>query len=103
MLGREARIELERIGGLGDDSFIAKVKGAAASDGIGDDVLRSTTSKSTLLNGGPGNDTFYGGAGKTLINAKDGQRGDVVYCGSKKNVVLADKGDTIVGPCTLEG
>lgn len=102
MLGREARIELERIGGLGDDSFIAKVKGAAASDGIGDDVLRSTTSKSTLLNGGPGKDTFYGGSGKTLVNAKDGQPGDVVYRASKRNVLLADKGETIVGTCALE-
>ena len=55
-----------------------------------------------MLIGGPGPDTFYGGPGMTIINARDGMPGDVINCASKKNLVLADKGDVINGPCTIK-
>jgi len=88
-------------GGLGADDITVSAKDAVGVGGFGRDTLRSTTAQRSLIIGGPGRDTLYGGPGRTIINAQDGQPGDVVICMSPKNLVYMDKGDIISGPCTI--
>jgi hypothetical protein len=90
-------------GGLGNDSITVSVKDGVAVGGPGNDVLRAKGSGRIMLEGGPGNDTFFGGSGNTYINARDGKGGDVITCTSSKNIVIADAGDKISGPCTIAG
>jgi hypothetical protein len=88
-------------GGLGDDDITVSAKDAVGIGGFGRDVLRSTTSERSLIIGGPGRDRLIGGPGPTIINAQDGRGGDVVTCTSPKNKVYRDKGDILIGPCTI--
>ncbi len=88
-------------GGLGADDITVSAKDAVGVGGFGRDVLRSTTSKRSLLIGGPGRDTLIGGPGRTIINAQDGRPGDIVRCMSSSNEVYKDRGDRLSGPCTI--
>jgi Ca2+-binding RTX toxin-like protein len=88
-------------GGLGADDITVSAKDAVGVGGFGRDVLRSTTSKRSLIIGGPGRDSLTGGPGRTIINAQDGRPGDVVTCTSSLNEVYKDKGDILSGPCTI--
>lgn len=107
--------------GLGNDEVLVASSAASAVVLAGPGADKVTAwGKSSVVRGGPGNDTLtasgadillIGGLGQdrlvgaknavTRINALDGQPGDVVVCNSSKNGVLADPGDTIIGPCTV--
>lgn len=86
-------------GGLGSDRITVSSKDGVGDGGFGDDKVRSTSSARSLIIGGAGKDTLFGGPGATLINARDGQGGDIVWCASAKNIVFSDKGDILHGPC----
>lgn len=104
-------------GGLGDDRMTSRHARSALNGGAGADRLRLRRSgladgsfgadrlradgHGALLVGGPGRDSFSTGSGRVYVNAQDGRGGDTVTCGSAKTRVLADEGDTIIGPCTL--
>jgi sugar lactone lactonase YvrE len=87
------------VGGLGNDTLVVRAAKGNAIGGPGDDTLLSTSTRRTLLWGGPGKDRITGSRGPTLINALDGQGGDTVRCRSNRNRVLSDPGDTVIGPC----
>ncbi|MFM8411626.1 MAG: hypothetical protein ACKOCT_15285, partial [Alphaproteobacteria bacterium] len=87
-------------GGPGNDEIVVSAAGTAANGGFGNDRLVAETAGETLLVGGPGRDVLVGGSGTTRINALDGARGDRVVCGSAANLVIADEGDELTGPCT---
>ncbi|MEI6620366.1 MAG: hypothetical protein WCP28_00465 [Actinomycetes bacterium] len=90
-------------GGPGNDTITLGTSATAASGGPGNDRLRGAPSGRSLLVGGLGKDVLIGGRGRTLINALDGSGTDLVVCHSRKNLVMADAGDTLVGPCTRIG
>jgi hypothetical protein len=88
-------------GGLGNDRIAVRGTDSVAVGGTGRDRLVALGSGRSLLIGGPGRDVMVGGSGATHINAMDGRPGDRVVCRSSKNRVMADAGDTIVGPCQM--
>ncbi len=88
------------VGGLGDDTIVLRAAKSNASGGPGNDHLRSVSTGRTLLTGGTGRDVLVGSRAPTLINAKDGRGGDVVRCLSKRDRVVSDRGDVLIGPCT---
>jgi hypothetical protein len=85
-------------GGLGADRIVATSKHDVANGGPGDDLLVSLARRKSLLVGGPGHDSLIGSHGKTIINARDGDR-DRVICRSSRNRVLVDRHDVVRGPC----
>ncbi len=89
--------------GFGDDTVRIAGADSVADGGPGRDVLRAVDGNRVMLRGGPGRDTLVGGSGGTYINAQDGKPGDRVICGSARNLVLSDEGDTLSGPCTKVG
>ncbi|QWF23947.1 hypothetical protein KM427_09780 [Nocardioides sp. LMS-CY] len=88
-------------GFTGADRIVVTAARGAAHGGPGADVLVARTPGTVLLVGGSGPDRLVGAAGRTLINARDGAGGDHVVCRSAANLVLADAGDRIEGPCTV--
>lgn len=88
-------------GFVGNDRIVISAGRGAAHGGPGNDVLTATKAGAVVLVGGTGRDVLTGAHGRTLINARDGAGGDRIVCRSSANVVLADAGDTIVGPCTV--
>jgi hypothetical protein len=52
------------------------------------------------LVGGSGHDTFVASAGRTLVNALDGEP-DTIICRGAADHVLADPEDTVKGPCQM--
>jgi hypothetical protein len=88
------------LGGPGNDHITAHGNEATVRGGPGDDVIMANGADSLII-GGPGRDRLHGAPNAvTLINAKDGQGGDQVFCRSSKNKVMADEGDVLRGPCT---
>lgn len=85
-------------GGLGNDRIVIKGKNGVATGGPGADVIRSKTSGRSLLIGGPGRDRIVTSNGRTLVDARDGQR-DVVICKGNDSHVRADAQDVLVGTC----
>ena len=98
LVARDRRTALD--GGFGNDHLVVKAGESAATGGFGNDVLEARADK-VLLVGGLGADRFATGTGLILVNARDGQSGDVVVCGSSLTRVRADKGDVLIGPCTV--
>jgi hypothetical protein len=88
-------------GFAGADHIVVSVARGAAHGGAGNDVLTAQKPGAVVLVGGLGRDVLTGAKGRTLINARDGAGGDRVICRSSANIVLADPGDQIVGPCTV--
>lgn len=88
-------------GFTGADRIVVSSTRGAAHGGPGADLLTARRPGAVLLVGGAGPDRFHGADGRTLINARDGAGHDRIHCHSSKNVVLADDGDRIVGPCTV--
>lgn len=84
-------------GGLGGDRIIVRAANGVAAGGPGHDVIRTRTSKRTLVIGGPGRDRIIAG-GKARVNAREGAR-DVIVCKGAKVKVRADRMDRLVGPC----
>jgi hypothetical protein len=103
--------------GFGDDHMRSTGASAVILAGPGRDVV-TASGASSVVRGGPGDDKLIaggvdilliGGIGRdvligapnatTLINARDGQPGDLVLCRSPKNRVFADPGDTVIGAC----
>jgi Ca2+-binding RTX toxin-like protein len=48
------------------------------------------------VDGGSGRDRLFGRGGDDLIDARDTER-DVVYCGTGRDTVRADRGDLLRG------
>ena len=88
-------------GGLGGDQLEVMAVNGVATGGPGRDWLTATASGRTLLVGGQGADTLIGARGRTFINAVDGANRDRVICRSSANLVLADPGDDVRGPCGI--
>jgi hypothetical protein len=88
-------------GGLGGDRLKVKAVNGVATGGPGRDRLKATASGRTLLVGGQGADTLIGARVRTFINAVDGANRDRVICRSSANLVLADPGDDVRGPCGI--
>lgn len=87
-------------GGPGHDGFLLSANQTVANGGRGNDRIEVQGSGEALIIGGPGKDTLIGGSGLTRINALDGEPVDRVVCNSPENLVMADEGDSIKGPCT---
>lgn len=86
-------------GGLGADRITIKAKNGVANGGPGRDVIRSEGSGRSLLIGGPGRDRIVTSPkGRTLVDARDGQR-DQVICRGSDNHVRADAKDVLKGNC----
>ena len=88
-------------GGLGGDRLKVKAVNGVATGGPGRDRLKATASGRTLLVGGQGADTLIGARVRTFINAVDGANRDRVICRGSANLVLADPGDDVRGPCGI--
>ena len=119
MATRTASLPSTLFGGLGRDTLTAQYPGdtvfggpdrdtlflvgaqSVGSGDLGNDRLEDIGSGPTTLIGGPGQDQLIGGYGVTRINALDGKGGDLIICKSSQNLVLADRGDILKGPCTL--
>ncbi len=86
-------------GGLHADRIKVKAADGVATGDPGRDVLKAKTRHRALLVGGQDADKLVGSRGPTLINAADGAGGDVVICHGHRNLVLADRGDTVRGHC----
>jgi len=86
-------------GFVGRDRIVLTANRGSAHGGPGADYLEARTPGAVVLVGGLGRDTLVGAKGRTMINAKDGSGGDTIICRSSKNIVHADKGDKIQGPC----
>jgi Ca2+-binding RTX toxin-like protein len=70
-------------GTLGRDVICAR-GGADRANGLGSkDIIR----------GGPGNDHLVDKAGRDTLNAKDGERGDVLVGGPRRDRAFKDRGD----------
>jgi hypothetical protein len=119
---RADRVSDDRLGthaflGFGDDIMSSTGASAVILAGPGRDLV-AASGASSVVRGGPGDDRLVasgadilliGGIGRdvligapnavTLINALDGQPGDVVLCRSPKNRVFVDYGDTVIGAC----
>jgi Ca2+-binding RTX toxin-like protein len=73
---------------------------------IGRDKIQGTRGNDFLcglagndrISGGAGSDVLQGGAGADLILARDGRR-DLVYCGTGRDRVRADRGDRVARTC----
>lgn len=76
-------------GGTGNDHLYG---------GPGNDLLNGGTG-SDVLNGGPGKDTFVGGPGNDIIYARDHVQGEVISCGSGRDIVYADRHDKVARDC----
>lgn len=63
----------------------------------GNDELEGGSGKDRLI-GGPGRDDLDGGSGNDRIEARDGVR-DIIFCGSGRDVVIADRRDSIRDDC----
>lgn len=83
-------------GGPGDDEIIGRTTQEFLDGGPGNDVVRDTGGRALVV-GGPGDD-LLAGAGGSRLDARDGSGGDVVEC-VEGDVVYADGGDRLVGPC----
>jgi Ca2+-binding RTX toxin-like protein len=66
------------------------VFGRSGDDGV------SGNAGDDRLDGGTGRDRLFGRAGADLIDARDGER-DVVYCGTGRDTVRADREDLLRG------
>jgi hypothetical protein len=89
-------------GGLGGDRIVVDASSGAGAGGPGRDRLVARTTGRALLVGGSGHDTFVASAGRTLVNALDGER-DTIVCRGGAGHVLADPEDTVKGPCKMPG
>jgi Ca2+-binding RTX toxin-like protein len=92
------------LGGTGDDrldggstSFLRR--GARLDGQSGDDNLLGTPAGDTLA-GGTGRDTITGRNGNDTVRARDGAR-DQVRCGSGRDRVSADRGDSVSRDCEV--
>jgi Ca2+-binding RTX toxin-like protein len=85
-------------GQLGDDSLDGGTGADRLSGGDGDDSLVGG-SGGDRLTAGRGNDVARAGAGADTVNVRDHKPGDVVSCGSGRDVVVADRGDLVSRDC----
>ncbi len=94
-------------GGAGNDWLAGGAGADRLSGGNGNDRLDGGSEDDRLdgggdrdrLNGGAGRDRLTGGAGADRLDARDGHAGDVIACGSGRDVVLADRGDRVARDC----
>jgi hypothetical protein len=77
-------------GGAGNDSITSGKGNDAVSGDGGDDTLLGQSGNDSLT-GGVGNDSLQGGIGK-----------DVLTPGTGANICASDKGDQIIGSCTMD-
>jgi hypothetical protein len=85
-------------GQRGDDSLDGGSGADGLSGGDGDDALVGGAGNDRLT-GGRGNDVVRGGSGVDTVNVRDHKPGDVVSCGSGRDVVVADRGDVVSRDC----
>jgi Ca2+-binding RTX toxin-like protein len=83
-----ARADVLR-GGAGDDRL---------AGGAGADVLSGGAGNDRIV-GGSGKDRLSGGAGDDVLDARDHHGGDVVRCGSGRDIALVDRGDRVSRDC----
>ena len=116
-------------GGAGDDYLDGGTGNDILSGGPGNDILVGGPGRDTLdggpghdiLIGGPGRDTLDGGPGpdwivdtsgptlvrtgtntgysQDFVNVRDGVADDTVICGDRRSLVIADRGDRVLGKC----
>jgi Ca2+-binding RTX toxin-like protein len=90
----------DRLSGLGGNDVL---RGFGGDDlllgGAGNDKLYGGAGNDQLL-GGLGKDLIYGDAGKDTISARDGAH-DTIHCGTGRDVVIADKIDTVSRDCEV--
>jgi Ca2+-binding RTX toxin-like protein len=91
----------DRLEGDGQDPVYPKQTGGSdrISGGNGADHLIGGYGKDSLT-GGKGKDRISGGADADTIKARDGTR-DKIKCGSGKDRVSADKGDSVASDCEV--
>jgi Ca2+-binding RTX toxin-like protein len=82
-------------GNAGDDRVSAGSGDDRAYGRSGDDGV-SGNAGDDRVDGGGGNDRLFGRGGNDLVDARDGQR-DVVYCGTGRDTVRADREDLLRG------
>ncbi|MEI2702053.1 MAG: calcium-binding protein [Baekduia sp.] len=79
------------------------IRGKSGNDtldgGAGDDTV-SGDGGNDVIRGGAGRDVLLGGAGNDKIFARDGEA-DTIACGRGRDVVQADRADTITGECEV--
>jgi hypothetical protein len=90
----------DRLSGLGGNDVL---RGLAGNDlllgGAGNDRLYGGAGNDQIL-GGPGKDLIYGDAGNDTISARDGAH-DTIHCGAGRDIVYADKRDTVSRDCEI--
>jgi hypothetical protein len=90
-----------QISGTSRADVLTGTPGADVLDGkAGNDVLRGLAGGDLLL-GGPGSDRLAGGPGADRIAAFDDAARDTVQCGPGRDIVNADRLDTVAGDCEL--
>jgi Ca2+-binding RTX toxin-like protein len=82
-------------GNAGDDRVSAGTGNDRAYGRSGDDGV-SGNAGDDRVDGGIGRDRLFGRGGDDLIDARDTER-DVVYCGTGRDTVRADRGDLLRG------
>jgi hypothetical protein len=82
-------------GNAGNDRVSAGTGNDRAYGRSGDDGV-SGNAGDDRVNGGSGRDRLFGRGGDDLIDARDTER-DVVYCGTGRDTVRADRGDLLRG------
>jgi Ca2+-binding RTX toxin-like protein len=100
-------------GGAGNDILVAGAGNNTLYGGRGHDLLIGGRGHDTLI-GGPGPDTIIDTKGAALVRTgkntgprddfvytRDSRADDVVICGSRHTIVVADKGDKVRGRCGL--
>jgi hypothetical protein len=85
-------------GGDGDDILGGGPGNDALNGQPGDDSLDGGTG-ADRLSSGRGNDVARGGSGADVVNARDHKPGDVVSCGSGRDLAVADRGDLVSRDC----
>ena len=88
-------------------TFADRIFGQDGHDALygesGDDEVRGGY-RDDLVSGGPGNDTLDGGPGSDEINARDGEKDQIVIRSGEGDVVYYDKGlDMLVAPVSPQG
>lgn len=98
VLGSGAAIAAVKIGTTKSDVIKGTNQNDVLVGGHGNDKIYGKAGQDQLY-GDPGKDTLVGGEGDDLLNAIDGQGGDIVDCGPGIDQWYAEYNDTVKDSC----